>query len=79
VPALPTITTRELLGFDLSDEIARLAFPSAQSAALTAAMRIDLGKQIQYDRTFREVYAQQYPVMLIEATERVEREISAAS
>jgi hypothetical protein len=51
----------------------------ASAAALTAAMRIDLGKQIQYDRTFREVYAQQYPVMLIEATERVEREISAAS
>jgi len=50
----------------------------ASAAAWTAAMRIDLGKQIQYDRTFREVYAQQYPVMLVEATERVEREINAA-
>lgn len=50
----------------------------ASAAAWTAAMRIDIGKQLQYDRTFREVYEQQYPVMLAESTLRVEREIRSA-
>ena len=49
----------------------------ASAAAVGAAMRVDLGHHLMYERTFAQVYYEQYDTCLVEARTRVRRERAA--